>query len=227
MIETLLKTRKLMVLAIVMLLAACNESTDLEDSLIENYVDQSIFELQAEGNMGKFGCVELVFPVTLVYPDETEGEVGSYEEMREAIVAWKEANPDARFRPKLAFPFEVVTEDGEMLTIEDASDKRQLRRRCVRNFFDRHDFRGHRHRGKKCFSLTFPLSIAYPDETVVEYEDRAALKAALRQWKADNPDADVRPMLSFPITVQLEDETTQEVGSKEELQALKETCSGS
>ena len=51
------------------------------------------------------------------------------------------------------------------------------------------------------------------------------LKAALKEWKEANPDAEVRPTLVFPINVT--DKSTEEVvsvNSKEELQALKAAC---
>lgn len=222
MFKKLFESGKWMILGVVLVMTACEESTELEESVVENYVEYSVAELQGEARAGRFGCVEFVFPVTIEFPDETQSEVESYEDLREAITTWKDANPDADERPKLALPLTVLTEDGEMIAIDTRSELRRLQRRCtIKRIRDR--IRD-RHRGDRCFKLVFPVNVAFPDGSTESFEDRQALRMGLREWKADNPDAEERPMLAFPVTVELEDGSTQEVGSQEELMELKARC---
>jgi hypothetical protein len=227
-------------------LTSCSDDLDTEVSsdLSENFVDQSIFSIQAEANAGKFGCFEFVFPINIVFPDGTNTEVSDYETLRSTLKAWFDANKedldlperDGHGRPNadeipwdqlptLDFPVEVITDSGETMSIADRQELHDLKKQCRRDFYQNRGHHRH-HRGDKCFSIVFPLSIVFPDGMTQEVEDRKALKMTLRTWKKDNPDAEERPMIQFPVTVELEDGTTQSVASKEDLEALKETCSG-
>ncbi len=218
----------LMVLAVVTSLFAfnsCNKDESLTNSEdVSNFVNETVYNFQRDGNCGKFGCYEFVFPITIVFPDETTSEVESYDALKETLKAWKEANPDATERPSLSFPLEVVSEDGEIISVASREELRELARECIRGFFKGRGRPGHG-KGDFCFKLVFPLSIAFPDGTTMEVEDRRDLRSTLREWKAANPDAEERPTLAFPITVEMEDGTQVSVESSEALQELKESCS--
>ena len=82
----------------------------------------------------------------------------------------------------------------------------------------------HGHLGKPCFKIVYPITINFPDESSLEVESRKDLKYALRNWRKDNPDADERPTIGFPIVVIFEDETTQTLNSVAELRQLKKDC---
>ena len=166
--------------------------------------------------------------------------------MRSTIKAWIEANADnidwperdstRRNRhgyradipwdqlPTLVFPIEVLTEDGEMLTVEDRAELAQLKMQCRKDFYGGRCRHGH-HRGDRCFELVFPITLILPDETTITASDRDDLKTQLRAWREANPDVEGRPTLQYPVTVQLEDESTVTVNSKDELKDLKESCS--
>ena len=231
-------------LSTILFITSCSEdlSEGITDDLTENFVDQSVYSIQAEANAGRFGCFEFVFPINIVFPDGTNTEVNDYETLRSSLKAWFEENGEdlnlperGQGRPNpedipwdqlptLDFPVEVITEGGETISIADRRELRQLKRECRRSFYGGHGHHGHG-RGDKCFHLVFPVTIVFPDDTTQEVADRKALKMTLREWKQQNPDAEERPELQFPLTVELEDETTQEVATKEDLEALKESCS--
>ena len=59
---------------------------------VEESVDETLFSIQERGGMGKYGCYELVFPVTVNFPDSTSQEVNSYDEFKDALRSWFEAN---------------------------------------------------------------------------------------------------------------------------------------
>ena len=104
------------------------------NSLTENFVNQSVFEMQKMGNFGKFGCYELVFPISIDFPDESAASVESYEALRTTVIAWKENNTTVKERPHLAFPIEVIAEDGTITSIEDFRAMGALRMECAKKF---------------------------------------------------------------------------------------------
>ena len=225
-------------------------SNEEEDTIVtiestENFVNQSVFSLQTEGNIGRMGCFEFVFPIGINYPDGSNETVDDYDMLRSSLSAWYTDNADelgitidsagrikyrvirdvdAALLPTLDFPLEIITENGELYTVDNKAELLLLKIRCRRSYYqDRRNINNNR--GDKCFSLVYPITIVLPDETTFIAEDRADLKSQLREWRAANPDAEERPTLQFPVIVQLEDESTVELESKEGLQELKDTCS--
>lgn len=202
------------------------EETVTDDVIVENFVAESVYAMQRDGNCGKFGCFEFVFPITINFPDGSSASVDDYDVLKETIRTWKEANPDAEGKPTLGFPLEVLTQDGDVLSVANREELGELRKECRRDYYQNNDHRRHKGKGNRCFKLTFPVTIAFPDATTAEAADRQELKLLLREWKSNNPGPQTeRPELTFPITVELEDGSTQTVNSREELQDLKETCS--
>lgn len=223
MFKNLLKLNALVALFVVGFMTSCSDE-DSSDVQVDNYVIETTYEIQKAHMLGRPGCFELVFPVTIEFPDATTAEVDSYQNLKETVRAWKEANLDSNQRPQLVYPIDVINEDGEVITVADKSELIALKKECKRDFMD--GPRDHHHRGKfrACFDLVFPLTIAIPDGTEVVVNDVEELKAALRDYKENNPDSAQRPQLVFPIEIQFEDGTTQTINSKEELRAAKKAC---
>lgn len=200
-------------------------SCDKEDSIvvedIENYTDGIVADLQDSSKCGRHGCFEFVFPITIDFPDGSSATVEDYDGLRDAITAYREANPDTDEKPSLGFPLEVVDSEGNVISVASQEELRELRQTCRRS---RRGPKGNRRGGNFCFKLVFPVSLDLPDAGTVEVADRMALKQEIRAWKAANPDSDERPSLAFPLTVMTEDGTETEVASKEDLDALKASC---
>jgi len=158
-------------------------------------------------------CFELVFPITVTFEDGTNSTFEDKESMREAVQAYKEANPEAE-RPTLVFPIRVEIDDTEMdIATQDEFD--ELKEAC-------RDERGDRGR-KKCFKLVFPVSVTFEDGTTASFEDRESMKAELRAYKEVNPEAE-RPTLVFPVTVVDRSGEETVINNEEEMEALKESC---
>lgn len=207
---------------------ACEtENVAADEEYVALFTDQAVFEVQKEGNCGKFGCFEFVFPITLNFADGSTAEVGSYEDMRAAIGEWKSANPEATERPTLSFPLEVMTDSAEVITINSREEMRDLARKCRREYYGRHNHRSHRGKGDRCFELVYPITLVFPDESESEATDSRTLKELLRSWRLNNPGSTERPELKFPLTVKLEDGSQVTVESREALGELKDTCSAS
>jgi hypothetical protein len=79
-----------------------------------------------------WACLDLVYPVTLVFPDETTLVVNSKEELKNAIVAWRENNPDIAGRPHIQFPFNVTLKNGDVVTINNLDELKDLIKQCIK-----------------------------------------------------------------------------------------------
>lgn len=205
----------------VALLSSCSQEDELES--IENFVDDAVESLEREGKFGKRGCFEFVFPISINFPDESSQSVDGYASLKTSIKTWKEANPDAEEKPSLAFPLEILGDDGTATTISDREELSALRKECRREHYNgkrkiRRFFR------TACFKPVFPLSVEFPNGSVLEAANAQTLKTVLREWKENVENPDGRPQIVFPIEVVYEDGTTAEVADKEALKALKDTC---
>lgn len=208
------------------LFTACEK----EDSAagVENYVLQSTFEIEERSGSGMAGCYELVFPVTLQFADGTTQEVGSYEELKQAIREWYQGmnvRPRPALRPHLAFPYDVINEDGEIITVSTLEELVALRRACIASVYGS-NHHGHLGKDRHCFKPVFPFTLEFPDGSQVAVNTPLELRQAIRTWKQANPDSTERPEFVFPITVQLRDGTQVVVNTPEELRALKADCRG-
>ncbi len=197
------------------LVVACT-SDNLQDA--DEMTDNLIEEISVETRSGPSGCYELVFPISIDLPDGTSITAESMEEAKTAVRQWRLDNPDVEGRPHLSFPIELINEDGELITVESREDLREIRRECLKENYNNP-------KGKRCFRLVYPVTVLFPDGTSAEVADKHGMKMALREWKQNNPDAEERPMLEFPIEVEMkEDGSIVGVDSKEDLRQLKKDC---
>ena len=207
-------------------IAGCQKEDSAAD--VENFVLQSTFEIEERSGSGVAGCYELVFPVTLEFADGTTREVGSYDELKQAIREWFQsidARPRPALRPHLLFPYDVLNEDGEIITISTVQELIELRRACIASVFGP-NHHGHLGKDRHCFRPVFPYTVEFPDGSHVTVGTPLELRQAIREWKTANPDSHARPELVFPITVELRDGTQVVINTPEELRALKEECRG-
>ena len=217
------------VLALVSFFVACQKEDDAAS--VENFTTNSIEAIHERGGFGKHGCYELVFPVSIQFADSTVVSVNSYDELRQAIRDWYVAtgtHPKHGERPTLVFPFQVLNEAGEIITVETPEQLQALKDECRPhhgggNGGGNGGGHGHGH-GQPCYTLVFPVTIQFPDSTQVTVNTAEEYRAAVHTWKENNPGIHGKAELVFPITVQLQDGSQVAVNSKEELRALKEDC---
>ena len=212
-------------IALMFMLAACQEDNVVstpED--VETFTTAAVIALQDSAQCGKHGCFEFVFPLSISFPDGAVSEVGDYDELRDAISAWKELNPDATERPGFVYPIEVISAEGEVTSVASSEELRELRRECGRGFRGKGRFGFKGRNFTPCFSIVYPVTVAFPDGTTEAFVDRESLKSGVRAWKESNPGSETRPEVVFPLTVEYEDGSTATADSREALRALKETC---
>ncbi len=225
-----LKFFLLPLIALISIIVACNKS---DSTTVEEAVDEVLFSAQERGGMGRFGCYELVFRVTFTLPDSSTATVNSYDEMKQTLRAYFEANGTPGNgghhhgnRPKIdfVFPISVISQDGEVITVADELELRALREACA-GTFGNHGPQGHGQHGLSCFEIVFPITIQFPDSTTAEVADRQALHQLVRTWNQANPGLHARPIIVFPISVKMTDDgSIVTVNSREELHDLKESC---
>lgn len=232
----------LMLLPSLFLFTACEESITQEDEALttEELTIQALTMMEESGEMGCGACFSLVYPVTVLFPDETEVTVASREEIRDAIRAYVLANPPQNdrpfrplrgFRPELLFPYDVQLEDGSILTIESREDLVIILEDCGFDPNRPNRIRGGSHGQfgglNHCFNIVFPLTLAFPDGSSLAVANRQELATAIREWRINNPDAAGRPTLAYPYDVELQDGTILTISSDEDRVDLRETCGGS
>ena len=161
---------------------------------------------------GKSNCFEFVFPISIEFSDGGTEEIASLEALKTTIQDWRSNKTDGEERPTLVFPLEVVSKDGETITLGDKTAFESLTATCREE------------RGERCFKPIFPISINFPDGSSESYDDKSSMKAALKAWRSQNRESAGRPSIQFPITVELEDGTTQSIDSKEDMLELAATC---
>ncbi|MFK7809258.1 MAG: hypothetical protein AB8F74_15750 [Saprospiraceae bacterium] len=219
MLNQILKGFCLVAIFSLSIFTSCNKeaTTELDNGTTTEAFTSSVMNaIQRDASTGPQGCFEFVFPITVAFEDESTATVNDYDELKDAVQAWRESNPDAKKRPNLVFPVEVISEDGELISVSDREELKTLKEACGK---------GHGKCRKPCFKFTFPLTVTLPDGTTVTGADRSELKSLIRAWKEDNPDATERPALVFPIEVTLQpDGETVTVNDSDELKALKESC---
>lgn len=216
MFKNQIKIKMLSLLCLGLFISSCTK----EDSSVEveNYGFTESYTMQKNMRAGVHGCLELVFPLTIQLPDETEISVDSFEDAKDQLQAWKEDNPDVKGRSEIVFPIEVINADGEVVSVSSHDEIKELVRDCRSQYPPRpRHFRA-------CFNIVFPVTISFPDGTTAEVSSRQELKELVRAWREDNPDAQEKPELAFPLTIEYEDGTTAEVNSAQELREAKREC---
>lgn len=208
-----------------LLMISCNKETEI-------YADESVTDLLLETRGLTNDCFEFVFPVSFQMRDSSIVVVDSIEELE----ALKGENHG---RLRLVFPVNIINSAGEPIVVEDHEQMHQILEECgivkPEGKGGKHGKHGKGGKGgpggwvfhevPKCFEIVFPVTIIFPDETILEVADKTALHDAWKAWKEANPGIPGGPQFQFPIQVIKNGETEPVIiNSKEELMALRKNC---
>ena len=221
----------LFLIAMTVGMVSCNYTDDATPSFnsilweeelgLTTSVEVEIDETDAEGfvleNELRSKCIEVIFPVTIEFPDGSTVEVNDKTSAKEEIKAYYEANGKGE-RPQIQLPFDVETKDGEIVTIESREEIKDLLKECARN----RKYSAIR----DCFSLVYPVNVVLPNGDVVEVEDKETMKKLLKGWRLKNRGAQKRPRLQLPFMLQTQDGELIDIQSKEDMKAAIEDCKG-
>ena len=72
----------------------------------------------------------MVFPVTLEYPDGTTAEAEDRQALHQLLREWRMNNQGAEDRPSIAFPRDVMLEDGTVVTVNNEDELQALIDAC-------------------------------------------------------------------------------------------------
>jgi hypothetical protein len=197
---------------------SCQKDNTASPEEIEQFTVTSIQNLEATTRTGKGGCFELVFPVTVGFAGNKTAEVNSYDELKTAIRTWIKENSKpgkSLSRPHFIYPFDVITDEGETVTVESISELIALRKECKNVSTGL---------GSPCFKLNYPITIIYPDNSLITFSSALEMRKAIRAWKSNNTNSIYRPILSYPITITMEDGSFATINSKEEFRKMKQGC---
>lgn len=238
MYSTFIKPLGLLLLLIAGIFIGCQKEDDVLTA--DTFVTESISEIESRSGAGVGGCYELVFPITLQFQDSTTATVASYEEMRQAIRTWFEENggrPNHHRRPVILMPFQLINEDGEVITVETQEQLDELKALCRPRPGGPghggpggpggHGGGGHHGDHGPCYTLVFPITLEFADSTQVTVANQEEFRAAVHAWKEANPGEHAHPAFVYPITVTIVSDGSQVVvNSAEELRAIKAACRG-
>lgn len=209
-------------MSLLLTISSCQKEEKITEENL-NYANEVILRTNEEAALGRNGCYELVFPVVLTFPDGVTTSVDSYENMRKTIARWRFANPRVRAIPTIAFPFDVLTKEGRVITIENQNQLLLLRRTCIRNVTGNN---GH----LPCYTLGYPFTLlinlngSLSTSIINNPQDRMSLHTRIQNFIAANPSANVSLDITFPMTAILTDGTRVTVNSRQELADLKDSC---
>jgi hypothetical protein len=76
-------------------------------------------------------CFEIVFPVTINFPDGTFAEMEDKEAMHNAWSTWKKENPKTKGGPEFQYPIQILM-DGETapVTVSSKEELQTIRKNC-------------------------------------------------------------------------------------------------
>lgn len=227
MLNQMFKLGSLVAICGTLLFTGC-EQMDADIALSEDFNPTERLAFGVAGHEGAgpkggpkgFGkCFDIVFPVTVIYPDKTTKEVANKEAYMTLIKSWKEANPASKERPTLAFPFEVTLEDGSTATVENEDGLKTLAMSCRPEGGPKGGICG------GCFTPVFPVTISFPDGTTKVVVSATDFKAQLDAWRAANAKATGHPQITFPYSVKLKlDSSIVVLKNADDLKALMAAC---
>lgn len=220
MLSRILKFHALFLLVFSFLFFSCEKDA----VTTENLVDENEELLAFHGFTGDHGpegprhrflnrCFDLVYPITLEFPDGTTAEAADVEALRDLLMDWRQNNPDATERPNLVYPIDVSLRNDTVLTIDGPAGLRALAARC---HLIQHV--------RRCFDIVYPVTVSFPNGTTVEVPDADALRTLIRIWRENNPDATDHPGFVFPIEVELNNGNIVSIEDGEAFRRLIQRC---
>ena len=217
-------------LAFSLLLTSCDKSeNDLLTSpsntsnanLISNFTSN---DSNSNSSQDSIDCFEIVYPVTLIFPDNSETLVNNDDELEDALEAWYQANENSDEYPTFKFPIQVTLSAGTVQDVADEEELGELIDNCYDyedcEYFD--DYEGEIE--DLCFSFNYPIAINFPDGTSQSVDNDTTLENLIEQWYMANGDEAGDPSLAYPVDITLEDGTIQTLNSDDDLDTVLDMC---
>jgi len=127
----------------------------------------------------------------------------------------------------LTFPAEIELPDGTTVTVNSEEELFDLIDEWYEeNGEDYGDDWEDEDYFEDCFTLIFPISIQFPDGTIIIYDSEEAIWDGIEAWFDANPESEEDPTPIYPFDVLLADSTVFTVNSEMDEDAIWEECFG-
>ena len=217
MFSQFLKFNSIFVLFIGLVMSSCQKEDPVTgDSMTDDNLE--VISRDDPDSPHRPGCFEIVYPVSIAFPDGSTADAANGQELRQIMREWREANPTSSTRPSFVYPITVIFESETEIEVQSTEELRALRDDCE------HPIGINWYRARRCFNLVYPLSVSFPDGSSAEAGTPVELRQLLGEWRMENPDAEGRPAFVFPISVEFNDGDIVEVEDAESLQELRDNC---
>ncbi len=161
-------------------------------------------------------CFELVYPVTVNYPDGNTADAADKRALSELLRTWRAENPDATVFPNLDYPLDIELKNGTVVTVNSREEIAEATEDCRME-------RPHYWRNR-CFELAYPVNVELSDGSIVEVADQEALFDIYKEWLESYPRGE-HPEIVIPFDVIIKsDGSTIAVNSIDDLEDLAEIC---
>ncbi len=196
---------------------------ELQDgTVVTVYSDEDVKEIMKDciKNRPHGPCIEMVFPVTLNYPDGTSEQIDDKEALHQAIEDWKATTTDSTSRPQVEFPYDVVLPNGEVITVTNAEEVKELIQKC-------RIARAHLPAilNNNCFRIAFPVALQIPGGSKVRVDNIEEYLKVMKKWIVEHPFSRKQPHIVFPISVIFKDSGDKvPVRSANGLRIVFESC---
>lgn len=166
---------------------------------------------------------DLVYPITLVMPDDGILTVNNEDELETAFENWEIANPNSTTKPAFQYPIQMTNLKDETITVNDDDELEKAFTACEKH--EKEDCEKDEDKDEKeCFDFVYPVSMTMPDGTTVTGNDEDALDTALKNWYNANPNATDEPTFDYPLQIIFEDGTTKTINNETELKDAYDDC---
>ncbi|MDF1694924.1 MAG: hypothetical protein P1U56_03795 [Saprospiraceae bacterium] len=195
------------------LFSSCNN-----ESIDSNVFDDNEIMLR-EGNLRDTkDCFRLKFPIEITLPDQSSLTANNEEDLRDQLKSWYALNPDIKERPSLNYPVIVIFEGDKSKRIKSSEQMMRLRKYCKEKAGKER---------KVCFRMVFPLNYLMPDGTTITIDNEEGSKSQIKEWYANNPDAEEKPELVYPVDVKVKGGQVITINDEDQMIQLKKRCSQS
>lgn len=188
------------------------ERTEADSNLFFTLEGNRLEDSREASRRRRNRCFSFVFPITFIMPDDASITLDSRDDWV-LIRAWYTDNPGVTERPELVFPVDIMFEDGEVQTIVDLEELREVKSAC----------RDERNR-RRCFRLNLPLTFFMPDNSTITVAERADWSLLRAYYIANPDDMGTKPELVFPVDATYRDGSVVTFSNEDEMLAAREEC---
>jgi len=169
-------------------------------------------EMDVAENSTSKTCFDIVFPVELVFADQTKQAIESFEDLTKAFRTWYEENKGKENKePSLNYPIEVNLEDGTVKELQSDKELVALLIGCKGKDSEIKD-------KEACFEINYPVTLIFADKTTQVANNKEEYEVAVKDKEKGKPN------FEFPIEITFQEGDVIEVKSEEDLEAIYKRC---